>query len=373
MAAGHYLLALGGSCHEANCGKKDDAEYRLEITEITGLPQASATANTPVRIGATVTLNGSASISADGGKPKSYLWSQTGGPAVTLSPGGSSPIQSFTAPEAAIGEALSFELRVDDGKLESDPATVTVAVNSDNNAPTVKAAPVSVLEGATVGITPTVEDSDKDGIASYRWEQTQGPMVLLSDPNAKNISFTAPSVGSAAEPLALVFTLTATDDYGFNPKSTTANVTVSVSRDPGRLDCSRATASPASLWPSNRQMKPIAINGIYVPGSGSYSLRIDSVSQDEPVKDKKAGRDTTGPDAKITRGKATKKKPYPVDKLLLRAENNKAAANGRVYTVNFTATASGQTCGGSVKVEAPTSQGGSAVDDGMAYDSTKKK
>lgn len=378
LAAGHYLIALGGSCVKADCGA-GSASYRLEVTEITGLPEARATANSPVRAGATVTLDGGSSISADGGKPKTYLWSQTGGPSVTLAPGGSSPTQSFTAPEAAIGQPLSFELRVDDGKVQSDPAVVTVAINSDNNAPTVRTAPVAVLEGALVRITPTVEDSDRDGIASYRWEQTQGPMVLLDNPNGRDISFTAPSVGNAAEPLVLSFNLTVTDDYGFNPKSTTVPVPVSVSRDPLKLDCSRATASPASLWPPNRQMKPVTINGISSPGNAPYSLTINSVMQDEPVQDR-AAKDRTGPDAQIRRGKATRKKPLKVDRVLLRAErqtrqrNGAGSDNGRVYWVGFgAATADGQSCTGAVKVEVPPASGGNAMDDGPSHDSTRRK
>lgn len=376
LAAGHYLMALGGSCIKGDCGSGEGG-YRLEITEITGLPEAKATVNSPVRAGATATLDGSSSISADGTKPKNYVWTQLTGPTVTLSPGANSATQTFVVPAGAVNTPISFELRVDDGKLQSNPVTVSVAANNTNNPPTIKAGSQSVIEGATVNISPTVTDSDGDAIASYRWEQTQGPTVLLSNPNGKDTSFTAPLVGSGTDPLVLSFNLTATDNYGFNPKATTTAITINVSRDPLRLDCSRATASPSSLWPPNRQMKPVTIAGIYSPNNAPYSVTIETVTQDEPVRDKTA-RDTTGPDGQIVRGKATKKRPK-VDRVLLRAErqtrqkNGAGSDNGRVYRVNFKASGNAQTCSGAVAVAVPPSQGSSAVDDVIRNDSTKKK
>jgi hypothetical protein len=369
LAAGHYLLAVGGSCIKGDCGA-GTGSYRLEVTEITGAPQAIVTAKSPVRAGASVTLDGGSSLTADGGKPSNYLWTQTAGPSVTLSPGGNNAQQSFTAPGESIGQALSFSLKVDDGKLRSDPATVSIVVSSDNTAPTVKAASQSVLEGALVNITPTVTDNDGDGIATYRWEQTGGPTVLLSDPNGKDVSFTAPFVGSGPEPLALSFALTVTDDYGFNPKSTTLSVPVNVSRDPQRLDCSRATASAASLWPPKQQFRTIAIKGVHSPNNAPYSLIVSAVTQDEPIKNK-AGKDGTGPDAKIQRGKATRKKPR-TDSVLLRAERQ-TTGDGRMYSINFQADDGSQTCTGVVKVEVPLAPGQTAVDGGQNFDATKPR
>ena len=70
-------------------------------------------------------VDGSASFDPGGGS-LSYLWSQAGGTAVTLS--SSTVVQpTFTAPSAG---TLTFQLVVSDGKNSSSPADVTVTVNS---------------------------------------------------------------------------------------------------------------------------------------------------------------------------------------------------------------------------------------------------
>ena len=75
--------------------------------------------------GVTVTLDGSGSFDPGGGS-LSYLWSQTGGTAVTLS--SSTAVQpTFTSPAAG---TLTFQLVVSDAKSSSSPADVTVTVSS---------------------------------------------------------------------------------------------------------------------------------------------------------------------------------------------------------------------------------------------------
>jgi LmbE family N-acetylglucosaminyl deacetylase len=89
-------------------------------------PVANAGSGQTVGAGVTVTLDGSGSFDPGGGS-LSYLWSQTGGTAVTLSSG--TVVQPrFTAPGSA--GALTFQLVVSDKKSSSSPADVTVTVSS---------------------------------------------------------------------------------------------------------------------------------------------------------------------------------------------------------------------------------------------------
>ncbi len=371
LAAGHYLIAIGGSCHEANCGA-GRGDYSLEITEIAGEgPQASAKANSPVRALSLVTLDGSASNDPDGDK-LAYAWKQkdTDSPQVRLSDSAAAQ-PTFTAPAEAIGKTLNFTLTVSDPIGGSAKADVAVAITSDNNPPTVNITARPVLEDAQVTLTSTASDPDGDKIASYLWTQTGGTPVALSKVDGSSLSFTAPTVGTGTADLA--FSLTVADDYAPNPNSATATASLSINNDPNKLDCSTATASPGTLDKPNKGMKPVRIAGVTGPNS-TIALKITGIDSDEPVKSK-AGKDSTGPDAKIMRGKATKKNPVAVDSVLLRAERQTKAgpANGRVYTVKFSADDGSQTCEGSVQVRVPVSPGGVAVDDGQGFDALKKK
>ncbi|HVT35772.1 MAG TPA: GH92 family glycosyl hydrolase, partial [Nevskiaceae bacterium] len=89
-------------------------------------PVAHAGAAQVVDENLAVVLNGSASSDADG-DPLSYAWTQTGGPAVTLS-GADGAAPQFTSPEVADDSTLDFQLTVSDGRggSSSDLTHVTV-------------------------------------------------------------------------------------------------------------------------------------------------------------------------------------------------------------------------------------------------------
>jgi hypothetical protein len=92
------------------------------------LPVANAGTNQSVGAGALVTLNGSASSDPDG-SVASYTWSQTAGPAVTLS-STTAAQPTFTAPSPAAATTLTFQLRVTDNRGgTSGPATVNITVS----------------------------------------------------------------------------------------------------------------------------------------------------------------------------------------------------------------------------------------------------
>ena len=62
--------------------------------------------------------------------------------------------------------------------------------------------------------------------------------------------------------------------------TTTTTTVIGGNRAP---DCSRAAADPATLWPPDHRLVPIAIGGVVDPDGDAVSLRITGISQDEPV------------------------------------------------------------------------------------------
>ena len=87
-------------------------------------PTANAGPDQVVNAGATVQLDGSGSY--DPGTNPSYKWTQTAGPAVTLS--SSTAVKpTFTAPSSAT--TVTFQLVVSDGSTSSGPSTVNITVN----------------------------------------------------------------------------------------------------------------------------------------------------------------------------------------------------------------------------------------------------
>ena len=185
-------------------------------------PVANAGALQTVAIGATVTLDGSASTDSDG-TIQSYEWVHTSTDgvapttAITVADGETS---TFTAPDAAMDLDLVFTLTVtdDDGatNINTDTNTVTITVTAPavaNIAPTADAGDDFSVTASTTGVTLTgVASTDSDGtIQSYEWVHTSTddapPATPITVANGETSTFTAPD--AAAE---LVFTLTVTDD-----------------------------------------------------------------------------------------------------------------------------------------------------------------
>jgi hypothetical protein len=153
-----------------------------------------------------VILTGSAS-DADGDELK-YSWAQTAGPAVELE-GADAATASFAGPEIDQDTALEFILTVRDeaGAVSTDNVQVTIL---DDPAPLANAGPDTTVSERTIVFLDAGASADREGnVASYLWEQTSGPTVVLDEPRSARTQFTAPRAGSR---IALEFRLTVTDD-----------------------------------------------------------------------------------------------------------------------------------------------------------------
>jgi len=175
-------------------------------------PTANAGPHQTVAEGITVTLDASNSSDPDG-DIASYAWEQTDGPYVTLSdPGSVKP--TFTSPDVGIGgEALTFKVTVTDSTGLTSTATTIVNVTWSNEPPTANAGPDQTAGEGVVVILDGSGSTDPDGgIAQYEWKQIYGPIVVLTNANTMQASFTTPDVGPSGA--ALIFELTVTDNGG---------------------------------------------------------------------------------------------------------------------------------------------------------------
>ena len=175
------------------------------ITVNNRAPIANAGSDKTVNTNALVTLDGSASSDPDVNLPLTYYWTQTGGPAVTVSnPAVVAP--TFTAPSDPT--VLTFSLTVTDSLGLADPTPDVVMITVNNRAPIANAGNDQTVDTNTfVTLNGSgSSDPDADLPLTYSWRQTGGPMVTLSNPAAVAPTFTAPS-----DPAMLTFTLVVTD------------------------------------------------------------------------------------------------------------------------------------------------------------------
>ena len=192
------------------------------------LPPLTATAGPDLLAlpGEKVTLRGTGSTNPYGEWwQMEHSWSQTAGPAVTLSDVTKGD-PFFTIPEdAAPGAVYAFTLTVIDREGESDSDDMTVTVLAPTP-PTAKAGP-DLTSPAGAPVTLQGKGSYNPHGKWYKmehiWIQTEGPAVTLSDPTKGDPTFTIPEYTPVGTTYA--FTLSVTDKDG---ESDSDSMTVTV-------------------------------------------------------------------------------------------------------------------------------------------------
>ncbi len=159
------------------------------------------------------------------GNPVTFAWSQTGGPAVTLSDVTAAQ-PTFTAPSVprAGTTVLTFAVVASDGLLTSVPSTTTVTVANVNRPPVADAGVAQHVDERTVVTLDgsASADPDSDDTLTYAWSQTAGPTITLASTTALHPTFTAPDVNADTD---LTFALVVDDGLA---TSAAASVTITV-------------------------------------------------------------------------------------------------------------------------------------------------
>jgi hypothetical protein len=180
------LVAFDGQLY----GPPDDVQ--IVVNNLNRVPTADAGEDQTVRVGSTVTLDGSGSTDPEE-DPLDYLWSQAEGPEPVLLEGASTSGAWFTPTRVG---AYRFQLVVNDGTDSSPPDHVTVTAVSENHAPIAVTSGVSSVEiGDPVTLDGTASyDPDGDPLA-YQWTQSGGVQVMLEGADAAAANFHAVSEG----------------------------------------------------------------------------------------------------------------------------------------------------------------------------------
>jgi large repetitive protein len=234
----HFQLTATDSLGFSN---SDTAE--VQVSYVNHLPTVEAGDAQTVNEGTTVQLNGSG---ADpDGNALIYEWTQLSGPAVTLSDA-SDPAATFTAAQVPCGGAtVIMRLTVDDGYGGMVTDDVNINIANVNNPPTADAGMnQQVQESDLVSLHGVGTDIDGETL-TFQWNQTSGPLLVLSPGSGQDVSFTAPNLGGG-DPDAFVelgFSLTVMDTC--DGSTTTLPITVHVANIP-HAPVAVAQANPTS-------------------------------------------------------------------------------------------------------------------------------
>ncbi len=157
-----------------------------------------------------ITLDGSGSYFYDPCGSTYFYWTQVEGDTVTLSD--RSAMNPTFIPES-FGEYV-FELEVDDGTFDSEPDQVRIVIS--NRPPVADAGPDQSMSAIPVLITldGSASYDPGDDAMTYRWEQTSGPAVELSDANSIEPNFVPVEMG------IYVFELVVNDGINDSPGDT---------------------------------------------------------------------------------------------------------------------------------------------------------
>lgn len=192
--AGLYVASL-----VVNDGKVSSAASTVQITAaaVNAAPVANAGIAQNAVTGTSISLNGSASSDANG-DPLTYAWSLTSKPAgssLTFSSTAAKPVFTADVPGTYV-----FTLTVNDGKLNSTPATVAVTAAAANVAPVANAGSAqNVVTGAAVTLNGSASSDANGDTLTYAWtwvSKPTGSAATLLSANTAQPSFTADMEGT---------------------------------------------------------------------------------------------------------------------------------------------------------------------------------
>ena len=216
--AGTYKASL-----IVNDGKVNSVAASVDVIAnvANAAPVANAGTAQSVKTGDVVTLNGSASADANG-DTLTYAWVLTSKPTGSSATLASSTSDKPTFTADSVGQYVA-SLTVNDGKVNSNVATVSITASAVNAAPvahagtakTVTAGKVVVLDGNASS------DANKDAL-TYKWTLTTKPtgsLATLALSNTSTPTFTADVVGQ------FVVSLSVNDGKVDSEKAATVTIT----------------------------------------------------------------------------------------------------------------------------------------------------
>lgn len=217
--AGSYVVTL-----TASDGSLTSNSSSVTITAATSnvAPIANAGSAQNVVVGATTTLNGSASSDANG-DAITYAWTFISKPtnsAASLT--NATTVNPTFSPDVSGNYVL--KLIVNDGVLSSTASSVTITASTANIAPVANAgAAQSVVTGSTVTLNGTASNDANGDSLTYAWtfvSKPTGSNAALSSSTSANPTFIAGTAGSYV--LSLVV-----NDGSLNSVASTVTITAS--------------------------------------------------------------------------------------------------------------------------------------------------